>query len=91
MTKCDINDFLKRELHVYIRPPKKVVKGEVQTLLKRPSFVDAEAGKVISHLEDLMILLNQGQPITAKQQLELSAADKFMSVYNLARAPLQDA
>jgi hypothetical protein len=47
-----INHFLKGVLKVYIRPPKIVKKDEVATLLKRPSFVGAEAGKVIAHLED---------------------------------------
>ena len=37
-------------------------KGEVKTVLKRPSFVGAEAGKVIEHLEDLIIILNGDGP-----------------------------
>ena len=61
-----INHFLKGVLKVYIRPPKIVKKDEVATLLKRPSFVSAEAGKVIAHLEDLHLLLNHGSSVTPK-------------------------
>ena len=86
-----INGYLKTELHVFIRPPKIVKKGEEKTLLKRPSFVGEEAGKVIEHLEDLMQQLNQGAPISELQKLQLKAADEFMHMYNLVSERVVDA
>jgi len=87
----DINEYLRKDLHVYIRPPKVVKKGEEQTLLKRPSFIGEEAGKVIENLESLIIRLNQGKKISAVQKLEIAAADEFMLMYNLVSVRVENA
>jgi hypothetical protein len=87
----DINEYLRKDLHVYIRPPKVIKKGEEQTLLKRPSFIGEEAGKVIENLEALIIRLNQGKEISAVQKLEIKAADEFMLMYNLVSVRVENA
>jgi hypothetical protein len=77
-----MNIFLHKVLHVYVRPVKVMSTTEVATVLKRPSFVGSEADTIIRHFEDMMMIINQGSPLTPIQKKELAAVDAFMDVHN---------
>ena len=64
-------------LHIYIRPVKVVKNTEAQDIIKKPSFVGSEAKNAIEHLEDLLIIVNEGAPLTEVQHSQIAARDQF--------------
>jgi hypothetical protein len=77
-----MNNFLHGVLHIYIRPVKVVKNTEAQDIIKKPSFVGSEAKNAIEHLEDLLIIVNEGAPLTEVQHSQIAARDQFFKVYN---------